>query len=165
MLLLLFTLFPGMALAETGLSSDAVIAFHSNPSWILFGLVLIGLEAALPTKGVLGLIGLAMFVFGTFSLADHTNPNLRLSWPGIILLDFLVVGTFLIAAFMTIRGYNQKTTAVTDPVLHQSGIVTEWNDALRRIRVGDTLWLARSDNNSMFNPGDKITVVGQDNLT
>ena len=156
---------PSLALADAGLSMDALITFQNSPWLAVIGLALIMLEFVLPTKGIMGLIGIWLFVMGTFSLADHKNPDISLSWPSVIIMNVLVVGTALFALLKTWRGYSNKNSAVTDSVINQSATVIDWQDNEGRVTLGGAVWQAKSAEIIALTKGDKVFVTAQDNLT
>lgn len=165
LILALFLLFPLLAHADAGISSDAIIAMQNSPWLAVAGLGLIILEFMLPTKGVLGLIGVALFVTGTFALAENTNPNLRLSWQSVIIMNILVVGTFLTTLFITWRGYIRENKAITEAVIGQQATVLDWDEKEGRVQLGSAIWKANTTDDKTLIAGDTVYVTGQDNLT
>jgi membrane-bound ClpP family serine protease len=163
-LIFLLLVIPSVASADAGVSMDAIISFENTPLIAFIGFALIAMEFILPTKGVLGLVGIVLFVIGTFSLADATNPNFRLSYTEIILLNLLVVGTCLFIGYRTIRGYTLKNSAVTSWI-DQEATVIDWNENTKRVELNGAVWNAvANDLAIVFSAGQKVIVISQDNL-
>lgn len=135
------------------------------PIMIVAGLMLLGLEFSLPTKGLLGLAGIGLFAAGTSGLAHHPDAVWRLSWPMIITVNILVIGVSLGIAWLTYRGYNARNEAVTETLIHHEAKVTTWDHNSQTVEIGGVLWNAVSPSHSPLMPGDKVVVVKQDNLT
>lgn len=156
-------LFVDMAFA----ASDVVVPslFHPDPTLIAYGLILIVLEFALPTKGMLGIAGIALFVAGTSSLATYPDDTYRLSWPMIILLDALVMGFAALTAFLTYKGYTAKNPDATEILINKEAKVIQWNDKAQTVEVGGSIWKAVTKDFTIPKRGDKVVVVAQENLT
>jgi membrane-bound ClpP family serine protease len=136
-----------------------------SPFLGLFGLGLIVLEFLLPTKGFLGLLGAIFFVMGSSSLINNPCPDWRLSATTVVVMNVLVLGTAALIGFLTIRGYTRHSNSELNPVLNQTGHVIEWTDNSKRVEVGGSVWLAQAGGYATLQPGQKIIVTGQDNLT
>lgn len=135
-----------------------------SPFFALFGLALLVLEFFLPTKGFLGVLGALFFMFGSSSLINNPCPAWQLSLTTVILLNILVLGTFSILGFITIRGYSRHNEKEFNPVLGATGHVIEWSNISKRVEVGGAVWNALSSENIDYKIGQKITVIDQDNL-
>jgi membrane-bound ClpP family serine protease len=136
-----------------------------SPFIAILGLVLLVLEFFLPTKGILGTLGALFFMFGSSSLINNPCPTWQLSWPMVVLLNILVLGTFAGIGYITIRGYRRHTNNDMNPLVGAHGHVIEWNDNSKRVEVGGAVWQATSHHHTDFTAGQKITVTHQDNLT
>jgi len=153
-----------MAFAGDDFFMDSFFTMQNGSYLAALGLGLMVLEFILPTKGLLGLAGVAFFTVGTFSLAENPNPHFRLTWMEIILLNILVVGTFLAIIYATVKAYRQEHPEITEDLLNHEAVVIEWNDERKRVEVGGAIWNAKSDTHNDFVKGDKVIVKSQNNL-
>jgi membrane-bound serine protease (ClpP class) len=145
-------------------SIDTPIELYNSPFLALMGLALMVLEFALPTKGILGFIGITLFLTGTASLADYPNEDWRMSWSMIIIMDAIVTITALSVTWYTIKGYNRKIdTSVTEPLIGQIATVIEWDENQQRVEAAGSVWQAISPH--PFRKGDKVKIIAQNNLT
>ena len=160
---LMMLVFPSLAFAADPAGYEVFFHTGYNPSLITFGIILIALEIALPTKGLLGLAGVALFVAGTSTLATHPDPDWRLSWPMILLLDALVIGISAVIVYLTYKGYTARHDDITDDLLNKEVTVLSWNGDHNTVEIGGAIWKAVSDHH--FIAGDKAIVTKHDNLT
>jgi len=65
---------------------------------ILFGLVMLAIEALLPSYGVLGVVGLIVLLLGVVTLVDAQGPNIMVS--GSLLLAVAAVAGVLIVTML-----------------------------------------------------------------
>lgn len=151
-------------------AADAILCpYDSNfftlqsPFLAMVGIVLLVLEFLLPTKGFLGILGVLSFIMGTSNLVNSPCPAWQLSWPVVLLLNVVVIGTFITFAYLTFRGYTSNKANEIDPLIGHQGLVIEWNENAQRVDIGGTIWQAQSPFPLVI--GQKIVVTGQQNLT
>jgi len=148
---------PFMAQAAT----DFATLNQSFPLLPLLGLTLLILELALPTKGALGMVGLVLFVYGTFGLADHPNPSLRLSMPSIFLINALMLAVVGIIVAITVRGYLSRGAEEFE-LVGRTAKVVDWIGDNRRIEIDGQLWKAESA--AILTPGQTVRITSQKRL-
>ena len=127
----------------------------------IIGLGLLFLELILPTKGVLGIVGFGIFIYGSFGLIDHPNPNLRVPLPTVLIVDAIVTALVLAVVMILYRGYTSKQAQKFD-LIGRTGQVVEWDGANRRIEIDGAIWRAFSST-PLFR-GHSVIVIQQDNL-
>ncbi len=143
--------------------------FLSNPFLLanaqflaMLGIILIVTELKLQSKGAAAFVGALLFVVGTSSLVYSPNEFWRLSWPTVIILNILVLGSLGIIVLITYRDYNRHRGDL-NPIIGQTARVIEWNADHKRVELADAIWQAESSEN--FKSGDRVKVTGQHNLT
>jgi membrane-bound ClpP family serine protease len=132
------------------------------PMLPFMGLFLLVLEIFLPTKGFLGLIGMILFVYGTFDLADHPDPDLRLSMPAILGINAAMLTVVITMVVITVRGYTSGGDKDFD-MIGRKGKIIDWNNDNRRVEIDGQIWQAASD--AKLSAGQKVTVTKQEHLT
>lgn len=158
-------LMPGIALADYGYAGSMVAYFHANPFYIFIGLALIVAEFILPTKGLLGLLGIAIFVLGTFSMAGHIDPMLNLSWTQITLINIIVISGVIGLAYLTYKGYTARNPRITESLAGKEATVIEWNGSSGRVEIGGSIWLAEAETPLLLAKDDKVIINAHENLT
>jgi len=146
-------------LAHAG--TDLETLGRTLPLLPLLGLGLLVLEFILPTKGALGIAGLACFVYGTFNLADHPNPSLRLGMPAIIVLNAVMLSIVGLIAAVAVRGYLSDGASDFE-LKGRKGVIIDWIGDNRRVEIDGQIWMAESA--AVLTPGQKVRVVSQKRL-
>ncbi len=134
------------------------------PYLALMGIAFIVAEFLLPTKGVLGILGAALFVVGTVSLTRSPDPDMRLSPLMCVMLNFIVLGGAAAIGYVTLRGYTRykkDNFSLTDKIAK----VVDWNATHQRVELDGAFWLAVEKNGLALTPGQHVRVIAQDNLT
>ncbi len=128
----------------------------------MIGIVLLVLEFFLPTKGVLGFIGVTLFICGTFGLSDHPDPDLRLSMPTILALNAIILFIAGIVIAITIRGYRSKNARQFD-LAGRTARVIDWSSDKRRVEIDGQIWRAQCP--VELDVGQTVRIMEQNNLT
>lgn len=116
---------------------------YTGAALIVFGLVLMAVEAFTPTFGVAGLGGLIAFVFGAAILVDSDTPEFQLSWwtIGITALASVVLLIFLIG--YTWRALRRPVATGAEELQGAEARVLEWADGEGYVHVHGERWHAR----------------------
>lgn len=147
----------------------AMYAFQVLPiSYAGLGLIFLGLalmtaEAFAPSFGVLGLGGVAAFVFGSIMLMDTQLPGYQIALPMILAFTVFSVGVLAVALGLVLRARKQ---AIVTGVGHLVGLVAPVElvaDGVVWVRLDGELWEARS--NDVLAQNDSVVVDVVDELT
>lgn len=136
--------------------------------WMIFGLVLLGIEMMTGTFDLL-MVSIAAFLTGLF---EQIAPGAAASWQGQFIF-FGVVSVVLLALGRTIFSSlrNQEAEHPTlnkrmSALVGQRGIVSIGFAAGQgKVRIGDTEWLAESVDGSDLTDGAAIVVEGAESTT
>lgn len=131
---------------------------YAGVGLILLGLAFMAAEAFLPSFGVLGLGGVAAFVFGALILIDTEIPGYGI--PRGLILGVAVASAVLFAATVSIAlKTRRRPPATADGMRGESAVV-----------VGDGGWVSihgeiwRIGSGANLAPGQKVRVVGRRGL-
>jgi membrane-bound serine protease (ClpP class) len=107
------------------------------------GVVLLVAEAYLPTSGVLGAVGLAGCLAGTWLLLTGLGVASELAIL-ILLLIATVVGALLVmAAGLALRASRRRARCGAEGLLGHVGVVRSPLDPVGQVAIGGELWRAR----------------------
>ncbi|MBJ6988525.1 MULTISPECIES: NfeD family protein [unclassified Devosia] len=136
----------------------ALIASFGPWSWMVFGLILLGLELAVP-GGFLIWFGVSALVIGALTLV------VAVSWP----LQWLAFAALSLSAiFIWTKSAKRRQAHSDKPLLNQrtdqligqTGILSEpIISGLGRMHIGDTVWRVSGPD---LTTGSKVRVVGAD---
>lgn len=136
----------------------ALIAEYGGWSWIVAGLVLLGLELVVP-GGILVWMGLAAVVTGVVALLQPAS-----GWP----VQVLIFGVLAIASILAWLRYRPQGEATDRPFLNrraerfigQELILDEpIRDGHGRVALGDTLWRVEGPD---LAAGQRVRIIGAD---
>ena len=138
---------------------------YAGMALVLFGLLLLVLEAQTPTFGLLALGGLASLIFGSMMLIDSPLPELQIGLRLIVPLMLALGGIFLFLAKLALSALRTRSMAGV------AGMLDELGQALTGIEPGETgrvsthgeIWSATSD--QPVEAGSPVRVTGVDGLT
>lgn len=127
---------------------------------ILFGVLLMVLDAFTPTNGILTTGGVISLLLGSFTLFNIQSPALRLSWWNIL----LTVGTLtLLFVFVISKGLLiQRKPAATgvEGMIGAVGVAREDLAPEGLVSVRGELWKAVSIDGSPIGKGEEVSVEG-----
>ena len=140
---------------------------------VVLGIVMLALEPAIPSHGLLTLGGLAAFIVGAVAFYGTPGPFLpgvSVAWPIILTMGILsaLYSTFLLTAIMRLRRMPlpEGTGMVgTVKVMGMEGKVQAALVPTGTVHVARESWSAREANNDQLPRGTKVRVVGQEGLT
>ena len=161
------TILPGV----TGAVSLVLGLFALNLLPVNFaGIGLIGFGAALmvaeiltPSFGLLGVGGIAAFVFGSFLLFDAAPPALSLSPAVIIAATAVFAAIVLVAGGAVVRAHRRRVTTGDPDLIGSIGEVLVWSGRKGAVQVHGERWQARGA--GTFSPGDRVRIAARDRLT
>lgn len=138
---------------------------YAGVALVLFGLLLLVLEAQTPTFGLLALGGIASLIFGSMMLIDSPLPELQIGLRLIVPLMLAVGGIFLFLAKLAFSAWRKRSIAGA------AGMLDEIGQALTGIEPGEMgrvtthgeIWSATSD--QTVEAGSRVRVIGVNGLT
>ncbi len=150
----------------------SLVSFQLLPiSYGALGLIFLGLsfmiaELFLPTYGILGVAGMAGFIFGSLFLMDTSAPEFQLSLRLILPTAATLIGTALFLAANVVRSQKRKNLSglealvgeyaeVTEPVSSQSG----------KVFIQGELWNARGVSEKPIPKGSVVVVQKAEHMT
>ncbi len=135
--------------------------------WVGIGIVLLTLEVAVGTFDLLW-VALGAFVTALFALVVPLPAGGwqgQLTFFGLIALAFVISGRTL---FKGLRQHNTSHPHLNDRLATMVGqhgqAATKFNNGEGKVKVGDTMWLARSEDAAIVE-GDRIVVSGVESGT
>jgi membrane-bound serine protease (ClpP class) len=149
----------------------ALYAFHALPiSYAGLGLLLLGVglmaaEAFMPSFGVLGVGGIAAFIFGSIMLMDTELPGYQIAMPMIAGFAAFSFGLLVFALGMLLRARHQAVVTGVEHMLGAKVAVESVEDGgqVAWVRLDGELWQVACDHT--LAPNDKVIVRAIDGLT
>jgi len=117
-------------------------------------------EAFAPSFGILGMGGLAAFVFGSVILMDEESMRVSLILIGSIALFSLVCILWLVGKILKLRKKRVRTGR--EQLFDSIGEVMDDFTVTGRVMILGESWQARTT--SPMKKGDKVRVIAQDGL-
>lgn len=132
---------------------------------ILFALVLLGLEVAITSYGLLTVAGaVALFMGGMLLFRDPYGYLHIPTW--LVLAPSLVfVGFASLIIWLIVRSRNTRFTSDSDSIVGSEGTVISWDNGHGQIRVRGEIWHATASQ-SDFNPSRdaRVKIVSRNGL-
>jgi len=144
----------------------ALYAFQILPvNYVGLALIVLGIsfmvgEAFAPSFGILGMGGLAAFVFGSVILMDEESMRVSLILIGSIALFSLVCILWLVGKILKLRKKRVRTGR--EQLFDSIGEVMDDFTVTGRVMILGESWQARTT--SPMKKGDKVRVIAQDGL-
>ncbi len=136
--------------------------------WIGLGVTLLTLEVATGTFDLLW-VALGAFITAIFVLivpAPIGGWQGQLVFFGVSALAFVVAGRTVFKGLRRAPASHPNLNARTAGMIGQGGEATTMFDQRSgKVRVGDTVWLAKQSDDAIISEGDRIVVTGADGTT
>jgi membrane-bound serine protease (ClpP class) len=136
---------------------------YAGMGLMILGLALMTAEAFAPSFGVLGLGGIAAFVFGSIILMDMKVPGFQVARAligGVALTGALV---FLLTAGFVVRARRQRVVTGPEQLLHETAIALEDFEHTGMVRLHGEIWRAHSA--APVRQGQRLRVLRRTGLT
>jgi membrane protein implicated in regulation of membrane protease activity len=147
---------------------DAVVGFLSGLTvwhWLGLGIVLISIEVAV---GTFDLLWVAAGAFLTALFALIIPPPMG-GWEGQLTFFGLVAIAFVISGRTLFRGLRSRSTShpnLNDRLANMAGqrgeASTSFDQGRGKVKIGDTVWLAKQSDDTVIVEGDNIVVTGSE---
>lgn len=127
---------------------------------IFVGLAMLVAELFVPSFGVLGLGGIACFIFGSLFLMDTNAPELRLSLAVILPTAAVMAGFLVVLSFVLVKSRKAKLRSQTDTLVGEFGEVRDLvTSKSGTIFVQGELWSATTTEGKELRVGSLVEVV------
>ena len=151
----------GLSLLLALYALDLLPVNYAGAALVVFGMVLMAIEAHIGSLGLVGIAGAVAFVAGAIMMFPVTS----LSPPVIAAATAMSVLFFLFGVAALIRARRRRVVTGTEVLAGAAGEVVSWHDPEPggRVRVLGEVWRARSS--VALAPGTAVTVTGREGLT
>jgi membrane-bound serine protease (ClpP class) len=148
----------------TGLLSLHLLPIdYAGLALMLLGIGFMVAEAFLPSFGILGIGGVAAFVFGGILLIDTDAPGFGLPLAAVV---STAVASFAVIAgigMMAARARGRPVVSGREQLIGSTGVVLETGTAQTFARVQGEMWQVQSS--TPLAPGERVRVMAMDGLT
>ena len=133
---------------------------------ILFftALILLILEAMIPTMGALGFAGFIAYIYAVFLLiTSGANEFYGLAIVNIIILGFVFFVAFGIFVFFLYHNRRKKIETGIEYLIGKTALIESWDNGNGKVFVDGEDWRAIGPKD--LNVGDNVTIVEYKKLT
>jgi membrane-bound serine protease (ClpP class) len=139
---------------------------------VILGIVMLALEPAIPSHGLLTIGGLASFIVGAVAFYGSPGPYLpgvSVAWPIIITMTVLagLYGLLFVSAALRMRHMHVPEGSGmvgTEKIVGAEGKVQAALDPIGTVHVAKESWSARESTGATVARGARVRVVGQEGL-
>lgn len=147
----------------TGLYALAVLPVDFvGAALMVLGVALMVLEAFAPSFGVLGIGGIAAFVFGAAIMIDTDVPEFQVDWSVITALGVFSAGLLIAIVRVAFKSRRRSVGTGLDEMIGAKGQVIDWQGGAGHIFVHSERWNAKGP--ETLNKGVPVIVEGIDGL-
>ncbi len=138
---------------------------------VVIGLILLALEPAVPSHGLLTIAGVAAFVFGgsaLYSQADRFGPSVQVALPLLAIAAATAAGFGALITLTAIRTRSMASPADPQPqsvAVGTVGLIRRPLDPVGSLYAAGEEWSARAADGRTLARGAAVRVVGSDGLT
>ena len=150
---------------------DGLIGFFEGLTvwhWVGIGIVLMTIEVAVGTFDLLW-VSIGAFLTALFALVVPLPAG---GWQGQMVFFGIMAIAFVISGRTLFKGLRQRTTThpnLNDRLANMIGqrgeAATSFDGGEGKVKVGDTLWLAKQADDTMIVEGDQVIIAGADGTT
>jgi membrane protein implicated in regulation of membrane protease activity len=150
---------------------DGLIGFFEGLTvwhWVGIGIVLMTIEVAVGTFDLLW-VSIGAFLTALFALVVPLPAG---GWQGQMVFFGIMAIAFVISGRTLFKGLRQRTTThpnLNDRLANMIGqrgeAATSFDGGEGKVKVGDTLWLAKQADDTVIVEGDQVIIAGADGTT
>ncbi|WP_142847456.1 nodulation protein NfeD [Telmatospirillum sp. J64-1] len=130
---------------------------YAGAALVMLGLALMIAEAFVPSFGLLGLGGAALFAFGSIMMFDMNVPGFGVPWPVILGATALTLAVVVTVMTLFLRTRRRPVLSGFEEMLGAEGRVLTWSEAGKgEILVHGERWQARAAR--PLQPGETVVV-------
>lgn len=153
----------GISLLLALYAFQALPVSYAGMALILLGIGLMTAEAFAPSFGILGLGGIAAFVFGSIMLMDTQLPAYQIALPIILAFAAFSVALLVFALGLVLRARRSAVVSGIEHLLGCEALVESVDGGVVRVRLDGELWQA--DCAQAVGVADRVVVDAIDGLT
>ena len=145
---------------------DGIVAFFEGLTvwhWVGIGIVLMTIEVAVGTFDLLW-VAMGAFLTALFALVVPLPAG---GWQGQMVFFGVVAIAFVISGRTLFKGLRTRTTThphlndrLASMVGQRGEAATNFDQRQGKVKVGDTVWLAKQSDETVIVEGDQIVVTG-----
>ncbi len=145
---------------------DGIVAFFEGLTvwhWVGLGIVLMTIEVAVGTFDLLW-VAMGAFLTALFALVVPLPAG---GWQGQMVFFGVVAIAFVISGRTLFKGLRTRTTThphlndrLASMVGQRGEAATNFDQRQGKVKVGDTVWLAKQSDETVIVEGDQIVVTG-----
>ncbi len=145
---------------------DGIVAFFEGLTvwhWVGLGIVLMTIEVAVGTFDLLW-VSMGAFLTAVFALIVPLPAG---GWQGQMVFFGVVAIAFVISGRTLFKGLRTRTTThphlndrLASMVGQRGEAATNFDQRQGKVKVGDTVWLAKQSDETVIVEGDQIVVTG-----
>jgi membrane protein implicated in regulation of membrane protease activity len=150
---------------------DGLIGFFESLTvwhWVGLGIVLMTIEVAVGTFDLLW-VSIGAFLTALFALIVPLPAG---GWQGQMVFFGIMAIAFVISGRTLFKGLRQRTTThpnLNDRLANMVGqhgeAATSFDGGEGKVKVGDTVWLAKQADETVIVEGDQVVVSGAEGTT
>jgi len=110
---------------------------------IVLGIGLMVAEAFAPSFGVLGIGGIAAFVFGAAMLFDTDMPAFRVNWSAIAAFGVFSAGFVILVVRLGLRSFQHRIVSGAEELIGAKATVLDWQGGQGHVFVHSERWNAQ----------------------
>jgi len=130
----------------------------------LIAIILLIMEAFVPSLGLLGLGGFITFVSGVILMVNNGQPDFYgLSIQSVIALGGLIFASFAVFGYFVLKSFQKKVETGVEYMIGQTATVKTWKDNNGIITFEGEDWRATSTDTITIN--DKIVITAYNKMT
>lgn len=132
--------------------------------FLFIGAVLILVEIAMFTIGVLGILGIGVALLGTIGVVTgQTLDLLNPSNPWVISVYLITTATIALIIWLIIRAMRKPVETGSEGMIGDDAEILDWNKKQGHVLIEGERWHATSD--TALKKGDRVTITALDKLT
>ncbi len=135
---------------------------YAGLALIALGIAFMVAEAFAPSFGILGLGGVAAFVFGAVILIDTDVPGFGIPIALIVVLALVSAVTIAAIAGFALKARKRPVVSGEEELIGSEGVVTDCENGECWARVHSERWKVKSD--TALSPGQLIRITGRQAL-
>ncbi len=133
---------------------------------VVLGLIFLAAEAFMPSFGIMGIGGLIAFVIGSMLLFDaEAMAGIGLDASSIVIASMFSAALIGAGIYLLFKLRKLQNSTGVEAMMNAHATVKIWNGRDGKVELFGETWNARADRILPVNTGDRIKIIGKDNLT
>lgn len=133
---------------------------------VILGLIFLAAEAFIPSFGIMGIGGLIAFIIGSLLLFDaEAMAGIGLNMSSVFIASAFSASLIGAGIYLLFKLRKMQNSTGVEAMINSHATVKSWNGRDGKVEVHGETWNARAERILAVNSGDKIKIIGKDNLT